>query len=297
MSAPNTTSHHTARYSSNSLLARAKRLGAGAALVLASQAPASAALVLDYSVVGSYSNSGWFTGEMDSSKADGIILPAGFKLWGSETRTDSMFWRYDDYYGETVPRPDTTGIAFAWGGRILGATSYDDVLSAPFDFSVEFTNLLPAAYPYVNVNLTLGYRHDEYTPQAYQSGPTSSAWDYRSFSTSYSEAGVYNETGNLELNLPETDGVLEDGQTADLHWFAFLTVDWNHEFVSSRNWQGSYATWNGDTLTVTIPQNSIDVTYTPGTPPASSVPDASSSLTLLGLGLLGLLTWHRRATA
>lgn len=277
---------------SSSILARARRLGSSALLaVVPLAAPVDAvasSMTLDYSFAGDYSNSGWFIGAPDDSKADGIILPGGFKLWGNATLTDSMFWRYDSYYQETVPRSDFTGVAFAWGGRITGGTTSEDKLSAPFEFSVDFTGP-DSSYISVNTYLRLGYSTNPYeiSPDSNTSIPSNNGGNYTSFSQSYNSAGLHEETGNLSINLMDTPD--------DLYWFAVLTVDWNNEFVSSRNWQGSYVTLNGDTMDITIPQNSIDVTYIPGTPPPThGVPDSGSTLALFAVGLLALRGLHRR---
>lgn len=273
------------------ILARAKRLGAStlvAIVPLAAQVDVAATtMTLDYSAVGQSTNSGWFVGVPDESKADGIILPNGFKLWGSETLNDSMFWRYDENYGGLVPRYDFTGTSFVWGGKITGGTTAEDTLSAPFDFSVGFTNGNTAnTYTGVSVSLKLGYSYEpRHALEQWQSVNPYNAANYTSYSNYYSEAGTFHETGSLSVNLTDS--------SSDLYWFAVLSVDWNNEFNSGRWWNGSYQSLNGDTLTVTIPQNSIDVTHIPATPPVSTVPDTGSTVALLGLSCLGL-GWLRR---
>jgi hypothetical protein len=199
-----------------------------------------------------------------------------------------MFWYYNSYYEQVMPTYDTSGIAFAWGGRITGATSYMDMLSAPFDFTVAFTNLLGVPYPNVYAQLTLGFRTDAYTPGQYNSIPQNGGGgsSTSTYLDGYTTAGSYHETGNLSLNLTDTDA------GTDLYWYAVLRVDWNHEMVSPSYWSGSYYTLNGDTLTVTVPDHSIDVTYVPESTPG--VPDSGSSIALLGLTMMGLVCLHRR---
>src|SRR5688572_9841338 len=103
---------------SSSLLSRAKRLGVGALIAVTPCASMVAAqLTLDYSASSNFSSSGWFTGTRDDSKANGFIIADGFKLWGSDSRTDGMFWRYDRD-GNLEAGSDTTGLAFVWGGKI-----------------------------------------------------------------------------------------------------------------------------------------------------------------------------------
>ncbi|MDB6092998.1 MAG: hypothetical protein JWM32_560 [Verrucomicrobia bacterium] len=278
-----------------SLLSRAQRLGSGALLALVPfVAPVKATIMtIDYSASTNVSNSGWFTGTRDDSKADGIIINNGFKLWGGDTRSDSMFWRYNPFTQQTEPGYDTTGLAFVWGGTIKGATSYQDKLTAPFDFTVTFTDN-DGGRTSVSSNLIIGYRTTPYSPYPDNNSnptvPTSGAYNYTNSYHSYNEAGTYHETGNLNVGLSQTDA------ETDLYWFALLTIDWSSEFVSAANWRGSYQTLSGDTLSVTIPQNSIDVTYSeyvPEPPPSSTVPEAGSTLALLALALAGMVGLRR----
>lgn len=277
------------------VLARARRLGAGVVLAGAvAQTAIAATLSLDYMGVGKYSNSGFFKSGLDSSKADGEIIPGGFKLSGSETITDSIFWRWDSIDQRTVPGFDTTGIAFVWGGTINGATTSYDSIGAPFDFLLDFTNNISDPYANVNVEISVGVRNQQYVPQDWGgSGPGSSAWASNTQWFSFSEAGSYHQTGNMSVNLWET--------TDQLYWYAFAAVHWNNEFVSSRNWNGSYSKLSGDSLTFTIPTNSIDVAYVPGqrppdnNPPNPTVPDGGSTAGLLGVAaLMGFLLRGRK---
>ena len=270
------------------LLARAQRLGAGAVLAAAAYTQLPAGMTFDYSAVGNYSNSGYFTGVLDDTKTTGAILPGGFKLSGGDTRTDSIFWYYNSYYEQTLPDQYTTGFAFVWGGKLTGGSMAGDTLAAPFQFSLAFTNLLDDPFVSANVRVVLGHRDNPFTPTQYQNDPTSynGGWHddkYFNFST----AGSYDVTDSLSVSLPET--------TNDRYWYAMLSVQWNGESVNPYYWNGQYTKLNGDTFTVTVPDHSIDVTYVPAAPPPpQQVPDSGSTGSLLGLTVMGLLCLHRR---
>lgn len=286
--------------STPSILSKAKQIGAAATLAVAAATSAHADLTLDYSAAGNYSNSGWFTGVLQDSEADGIIIDDGFKLWGESTRTDGIFWRYDDIYDMTVPGSDTTGIAMVWGGKITGATSSDDVLTAPYDFSMFFTHL-DAAFHYTQVqgSLTLGFSEYAHTPAQWQSGPKSNYYNSDSEYFSYYAPGTYNELGDLSVNLIETDA------DTDLYWFVQLEMHIDHEHVSPRNWSsGNYSKLDGDTFTLTVPQNSIDVTFIPTlggptTPPVlTPVPEPGTIFSGIALALgVGIAAYRRRRRA
>jgi hypothetical protein len=273
-----------------SILSRAKRLGTTTLLALVPLAAqvevAASPLTLDYSAAGQSTSSGWFVGAPDESKADGIVMENGFKLWGGDTLNDAMFWTNDEYYG-LVPRYDFTGVSFIWGGKITGGSTANDKIAAPFDFSVSFTNAVEeTSYSGVNVSLSLGYSYDPHQGlQQYQSIKPYNIGGENSYGASYSTAGSYHETGNISVNLTDTPN--------DLYWYALLTVDWSNEFNSGWYWNGNYHTLNSDTLTITIPQNSIDVTHVPGNAPGN-VPDTGSTAALLGLALVALGGLRRR---
>lgn len=254
--------------SDNNLLERARALAGSTAFValpLAAVAPAANAVTLltDYSVVGEYSNSGWFMSWLDDAAADATPLGNGFKLTGSKTITDSLFWRWDDNVQATVRRYDVTGMAFAWGGAIDGALRPGDTLSAPFDLILDYTHTLPqfAAYDYFGVNwhLTVGLRADgdsPYTPDFYRTLPTSNSVSYVDAYGSVDQPGQFGFSGNLNISI-------DDWASQATHWYAVLTVDWN-DALAQRGYEDTHGSHNGDTLTFTVPGDSIDLTIAQG---------------------------------
>lgn len=289
---------------SSSILSKAKTLGAIAAVAAAPAATQAITLTLDYSVSADYSNSGWFMGgeTFDDAGVDGTIIAGGFKLWGVVERDDSMFWRWDNQQQKTVPRSDATGIIMAWGGKILGATTSLDVIKAPYEFAIEFAHTIANEYdsPYVNAELVIGwgekpdYEENYDTPREYDSAYVNGTNNSASQWFSYDTAGGHEEDGEIEVSLQDTDG------SKDLFWFASLAVNFNHEYANSWYWDDNYSKLNGDTMSVVVPQNSIDVTYVPGaqTNPGTpnSVPDGGSFAAiyaLLGLGMMYRLTRKR----
>jgi hypothetical protein len=274
-----------------SLSSRAAALSAASKsiLPLACAATASAAS-MNFDFFGSalFDNSGWFVSTLTVPPVGGgITQGTGFKLYGSDSITDSAFYRYDSYYEQTVPRYDGDGLALLWGGSINGSLTAGDVLSAPFDFSYAFTHT-PAfegdTYISNNWKLTLGiidwYGEEpiNWATDASNSGFGSAITS--SYTDGYeSEAGSFSHTGNLSLTV---DQWMLDSYTPS-HWFVRLEVLVNHE-NSSSDYEPPYPRWNGDTLTVTVPQNSIDLTYSP-------IPEPSSLL-LAAAG--GLFVFRRR---
>ena len=69
-----------------------------------------------------------------------------------------------------------------------------------------------------------------------------------------SEAGTFSHTGNLDLTLEQW--MLDS--YVPTNWFVRLEVLVNHENAYG-DFEAPYPKWNGDTLTVTVPQNSIDL--------------------------------------
>lgn len=262
--------------SSSNLMDRARALAgstAVAALPLAVAVTPASAFVVEpagsgaslqhgYSVVGEYSNSGWFMSWLDDAAASASVLGNGFKLSGTQTITDSLFWRWDDNAQATLRRYDVTGFAFAWGGAINGALRSGDMLSAPFDFLLDYTHTLPqfAAFDYFGVNwsLKIGLRADGYVPEFYQPVPSNNnTLTYAETYGSVDVAGQFGFQGSL--------GVPVDDWTASqaTHWFAVLTVDWN-DALAQRGYEDTHGSHNGDTLTFTVPDNSIDLTIVQG---------------------------------
>ncbi len=285
----------------SSVLNRAKQLGAGTAVaataVLATPESEANFLTLDYSFSAEYSNSGWFMQDIRHNEADGIVLSNGFKLWGEVDRTDSLFWEWDSDQQKTVPRSDVTGFAMAWGGRIIGPTTYDDVISAPYDFSVDFTHNdndgTNDVWTYASTTLEIGYGTEAFTPEEYNITPMSNASNYNSEYFDYDNPGQTHHTGDISIGLEENDG------TQSLFWFAMLSVEWGSEPSAYWNWDDNYTNLDGDTFKLTVPQNSIDVTFDPILAPdpgngSSPVPDSGTYYAIYGILGLGLLIRARK---
>lgn len=261
-------------------------------LPLACAASASgASLNFDYFGSGIFDNSGWFISTLTTpANGGGLTQGTGFKLYGSDTLDDSAFYYYDSYYNETQPLFDGDGLGLLWGGSINGSLAAGDVLSAPYEFEYSFTHT--PAFPgdsYVSNpwNLSLGlisWQGNGPFDWATEAGSSG----FGSIITVSSElgyadtAGNYRNTGTINLSLDEFD--LEF--STPTHWFVRLTVLLEHE----NDYWGSgpgFPKWNGDTLTVTVPQNSIDLAYIP-------VPEPTS-LFLTALG--GLSAMRRRRSS
>lgn len=289
-------------YPTTSFLDKARALAARgvlAAAPLAALAPAAEAVVLtaDYAAVRSFSNSGFFSSGFapDMTSLQASTLPGGFKLSGSRTISDSLFWQYDESIPGSRPRFDTTGMIFLWGGEIQGATTWEDKLSAPYEFTVDvdFTSSISFYEDaQVSLALTIGYTTEAYHPITHPNDPFQQTTNPPSGNGntewfSIDTAGTHAFSGLLETGL--FDSPADEAK----YWYVYLTVDWQNEFVSNRWWsqdQGAYSL-NGDELTLTVPTNSIDITYT-------AIPEPGAWGALFGgLALAGALAWRRRRRA
>jgi len=271
-------------------------------------APVSTAqLQADFAGVGNYSNSGFFTGELDTSQASVSTLGLGFKLSGDRTFQDSELYnrRYsscDDtgcdasslYYS----RGDTTGISFLWGGRVTGDFAPGDQLKAAYEFTIDWTHTAtanPYDYAYVNWDLKLGFTDvpppspDEYY-NWYASGPYN-----QTYADTLYDPGVIEVSGLLSsYDAPDYPSYAANGEW---YWFAQLTVNLEEAGV---RWTSpgdpAPANINGDYLRVIVPGNSIDVGINE-VPFASAVPEPESwALTLLGLAMMGLFKRRQKRT-
>lgn len=290
---------------SSSLMARARALvesnsrtmAALAVLPLASLAqPASAALVtsddlsLDAAYVGYWNASGFFTapsyddgngghaigsGTPEGATLSALGLDAGLKLYGSATMSDSVLGSVDGdsfFNGNEV-----YGLAFVWTGTLATPAELGDFLALDYEFDLGFTGEGQVSY-----SLIAGFRpvHGEaYVPTLYTG--TNQNLAVQGESSGYlSEAGDYALTGSV------TTGELSESsfdETATYQWVVSLTTYWTDPDLFN-------TTKSGDTLTVTVPQNSIDVgrNAVPGVQPPVGVP-APSALALLAAGLAFLL--------
>lgn len=261
----------------------------------------TAALQADYSAVGTYSNSGFFTGELDETKASGSTLGMGFKLSGEAEFADSELYSrryascYDgacDPYSLYYSRGDTTGVAFVWGGKVTGNLVDGDQLKAAYEFSIDWRHTaLPTGYDYASVNWTL---HMGFANMAYTDGVTPQA--LRGNARGYTEVSGY--LGTEETGLHTFAGELSAYHQAysweenpDWYWYVLLEA---HLSEAGERWTSpgdpAPASMNGDFLRVVVPGNSIDVGIN-----AVPVPEAQSwAMALAGLGVAGLLAGRRR---
>lgn len=164
----------------------------------------TAQLQADFSTVGTYSNSGFFTGELDESRATGSTLGMGFKLSGQSEFSDSQL--YNRYYGSCddgicdpyslyYSRGDTTGTAFVWGGKVTGELIASDELKAAYEFTIDWSHTpRPDAGAYdqawVSWGLTLGFSNMVYADQ-----PIDPRWLKSNARSSNSTSGSLYETG------------------------------------------------------------------------------------------------------
>lgn len=270
-------------------------------------APSTAELEAGYSATATYSNSGWFTGEIDTTKTSVSTLGLGFKLSGDNRFEDAQ--RYTKSYyscddsgcdaGSVVySRGDTTGIAMVWGGRVTGEFGQDDRLMAGYEFLLDWTHtpVADGLYDYASVswNLVIGVNEGSwdgspYVPEQYQSLPGNMGGYTGSASGYLDTPGSSWISGEIEAWLPTPDYTPEGGW----HWFAQLTVDFDEAGVRW-TWPGdpAPASINGDYLRVMVPNQSIDVGIN-AIPTA--VPEAGSvAMALAGLGVAGAMVWRRR---
>lgn len=251
------------RMSVPTLMQRA-RAAAGTALVvlpLSSVPVADAATLLpEYSVVGEYSNSGWFMSWFDDDAASAASFADGVALSGDKTIDDGLFWRYDDYYGATVRRYDVTGIAFAWGGAIDGGLRPGDAIDVDFSLALDFTHTTPAFpaydYTYAAWELQVGLSSSAFTPDFYQSTPNQSSLNYDSRYGSVDVAGLFTWDDGFELAV----GDWEAEQAT--HWFAVLTVYWPDALARS-GYEDTQGSLNGDTLRMSVPESGITLGISP----------------------------------
>lgn len=252
-------------------------------------ASASAAtLNLDFFGTGMYDDSGWFISTLATTAAGGgITQGTGFKLYGSDTLSDSAFYYYSTWQEKTVARSDGDGLGMLWGGSIGGALQAGDVISAPFEFDYSFTHT-PAftgdSYVSNPWKIRMGLVDHSGTMNWAEDAGGSQFYSYANEQMSgyESEAGTYHRTGTLSLNIEEW--MLQD--YTPTHWFVELSVLVGHE-NDSRNYDGPFLKANGDALTVTVPQNSIDIAY-------EAIPEPSTlAISLAG----GLLLMRRRRNA
>ena len=251
-------------------------LAAAAAATGGVASSAEAQMTVDYSAVNSYSNSGFFTGVfLDQTAASGAATSASSaSLNGAYSTTDSLFWRFDDVQDKTVPRSDTTGIVFFWGGQLSGSPApADATLQATANFTVTYTHTIANPYddPNLSFELLIGYSSTPYTINpSYVENPHWTATNYtQQYGSFYgAEAGSpLSFVDGVSLNVYEGD--------TPAYWFAQLSVNWNHEYANSWSWDDNYSKLNGDLFNAT---GSLAVSYSA----PSAVPEPASAGIWLG---------------
>ncbi|AOS44149.1 hypothetical protein Verru16b_01210 [Lacunisphaera limnophila] len=290
----------TSSAASASLLDRARQLIqrgclaaaplAAAVVVVAATPAAQAQVTVDYSGVTTYSNSGWFTGLfIDEAAAGGTVTGNTANLTGDRTITDSLFWRYDSYYDKTVPRADTTGLGFFWGGALTNQPAVSgDKMSATLAFSIDFEHTVAGEYddPQISYELIIGYGSSPYAiDYGYIQSPRNTSDSYNN-----TTGGFYGEEAVSPLYLTATlDLNLSEGSTAN-YWFAQLNVNWNHEYAHSWYWDDNYSKLNGDEFRAF---GTVDVTLQQ----AAAIPEPAHVALGLGAAAILALAARRRWTA
>lgn len=264
----------------------------------------TAQLQTGFSAVGTYSNSGFFTGALDDSKASASTLGMGFKLSGESVFTDSQLYsRRNDtcWYGPCDPysyyysRGDTTGTAFIWGGKVTGNLVDGDKLKSAYEFTIDWTHTpAPTGYDYGNVNWTLsmGFANmsgqDNVTAQALRGNSRG----YTQTSGSLYDTGATTLTGELTAYHQAYSWE----ESPDWYWYVLLEA---HLSEAGPRWTNpgdpAPASMNGDYLKVTVPQHSIDVGVNAVPTP---VPEPETwALGLAGLFVAASIARRRRAAA
>lgn len=265
-----------------------------AALAAGAAPEATAQMTVDYSAMASYSSSGFFTSVLfDDDAASGNASGNTAQLGGNKQVTDLLFWRYDDNQEKFVPRGDTTGLVFFWGGALPGQpASTDDGLSLSYSFSIDFTHTIANQWDDANINYTLilGYTQDPYVlDPGYPTSPRNGGGHYTEFSDAVSGADA---TSHLEFSGTITTEFLEWAGAGN-YWYVQLAVNWQHEYAASRSWNNDYSKFNGDEFEITIPEGGFVVNFVP-----AAVPEpAHAALIFGGVGLFATTALRRRRTS
>ena len=264
-----------------------KKIASIAPLACASFAANAATLNLDTMFAGYYSASGFFTevGTTDSNfdfvslgvqpvgtTIGGQALPDGFKLSGSSTMSDNRLGQIgtDPYanFGN-----EAHGLAFAWGGSVEGPLQEGDKLVFDYDFSIDMSDNLNSGSSSYYWDLHAGIFElccgaPVLEPFAFQ----------QTYSYSASES-VYSPGLMTFQGTAEGEEFYGGFPGSEFGWQVWLTINWYDEDAYS-------SSASGDTLSVVIPQNSIDVGIN-AAPQASPVPvPAAVWLFSSGLALL-----------
>lgn len=245
-------------------------------------------LTLEEMSVG-YLDSGGFPGFFSSEASDdgnivGEAFGDGLKLYGSASMSDTSL-----FTSHSNPDPDgesasfVSGIAFNWTGTFSNPDdiAIGDQLALAYDFGIDFTDNLSQETS-VSYRFSTGFFN-------LATGPIfTTIWDKQEILFS----GKDDITGSAESGNVDTDILdgIQDGQTG---WFVRLLVEWQ-DFSS---FDDPIDVDNIDTLSVIIPNNSIDIGLNVA-PTGTTVPvPEPSSLFILVSGLLGGLLSTRRKKA
>ena len=295
-----------------SLLAKARQLIQMGLIVAAPMSPAladdeadptppasTAQLQADFSAAGTYANSGWFTGELDESKAAGSTLGMGFKLSGHNELTDSQLYNrsyHGCWDGICDPsqlyyyRGDTTGIAFVWGGKVTGELVPGDELRAAYEFTIDWSHTNPqvGAYDDASVSwaLTMGFAN-----VAGAEGPIGAREVLGNKRATNQTSGSLYDTGATTFQGEFGAQYYSWDENPQWYWFVVLEAHLSESGPRS-TYPGDPAPYsmNGDYLRLTVPQHSIDIGMN-----AVPVPEPGAwPLAAAGLAVAGLLARRQR---
>ena len=211
----------------------------------------------------------------------------GFKLYGNATLSHAVVGRIGANFSSNA----VYGVAFAWVGSFIESLRVGDNLALHHDFSLACTGAASVSWA-----LHAGFLQSSdrpYVPGLYAS--TGSG-----FSSDSTASGNLTDPGTHQLS-----GAMIG---ADLHESAFPLSEFDSPaptlwaIVLSTEWCDGdrfSALKSGDSLVVTVPQNSIDagLNRAPGnSPPPTGVPAPTSLVLLLSSILLSSATLlgHRR---
>jgi hypothetical protein len=250
-------------------------------------------LILETSYVGYWQPSGFFTevaftdnesgdyiplGQVpDGSTVGGATLGNGLKLFGQSTMSDDFLGNVgDDIFDNRGNQ--AFGVAFVWAGSVARPLAEGDRLSLGYTFDIGVTDNQGLGQSSVFWELRAGIFEqccDPYVGEVF------------SFPPAYDTIASGEVLGGQQLTISgiaETWELFSVDPEASYGWAILLTTYWNDPDAFDGIPQ--FGSASGDTLSVTIPMDSIDVGVNaiPGTAPVP-VPAAAW---LFGAGLAAL---------